>query len=212
MNTVVAGPAELHTGIALNAYRPASENTRMKIKAAIGGAVAAVLATFVTGCNPTETAPAPVAAPETTPEPAPPPTPAFPAGDSKFEAWYAIGAPVVHDADVKAPDGTMTADAVDMKLNDGLGMLDTRPVNAGDTRRTSIYLWGPAGQNVALQLVNWCSATTPEVETNNIVLTAEPVEYTISHTFANKHDCSRFQFILIDNTTATINAWNARLE
>lgn len=154
------------------------------------------------------------ASPSTVVEPAAPAVtkPMFPPGDNKFEAWDVIGSPSVRDAAVAAPDGGMTADAVDLKLNDGLGALDERPVNAGDTRKASIYLWGTAGQNVALQLVNWCSTTTPEVETSNIVLTAEPKEYVVTKTFANAHDCSRFQFILIDDVTTTINAWNARLE
>lgn len=138
--------------------------------------------------------------------------PKFPAGDNAFETWNVIGSPGVRNGAVSAPDGSMSGDAVDLKLNDGLGVLDQRPVKAGDTRKASIYLWGNPGQNVALQLVNWCSTTTPEVETVNVVLASQPQEYTISRTFAHDHDCSRFQFILIDDATTTINAWNARLE
>jgi hypothetical protein len=165
---------------------------------------------FLAACDPSTTPSTPSAA---VGPPAPASTtPMFPPGDNKFEAWDVIGTPTVRNATVSAPDGAISADAVDLKLNDGLGTLDQRPVKAGDTRKARIYLWGSAGQNVALQLVNWCSTTTPEVETSNIVLTTEPKEYVISKTFAYDHDCSRFQFILIDDTMTTINAWNARLE
>jgi hypothetical protein len=123
-----------------------------------------------------------------------------------------MATPVVHDAAVKAPDGQMTADSVDMKLNDGLGMQDNRAVAAGDKRTAKIYLWGTAGTNIALQIVSWCTLPKPEVQTANIVLTAEPAEYSVSHTFAEAHGCSRFQFVYIDKGATTVNAWNYRME
>src|SRR5690349_12825081 len=114
-------------------------------------ATAAFLVTA--GCNRKATSPAPRDEPSALVAVTPLP-PTFPARDSNFETWTVVGAPVVHDKAAVAPDGTTTADAIDVKINEGLQFVTNKPVAAGDARTTKIYLWGEPGKLVALQIVD----------------------------------------------------------
>lgn len=163
------------------------------------------------GCNGEAPPPAPQEKPAT-PVAATPAPPAFPAGDSNFETWALVGAPIVHDKAVAAPDGTTTADAVDVKINEGLQFVTNKPVAAGDTRTTKIYLWGEPGKLVALQIVDGCSPKAVEIETVNVELTNQPQEFSISRKFTEPHTCTFFQFISQSPGATVINAWNARNE
>jgi hypothetical protein len=158
-----------------------------------------------------KSAPTPESAPAPTPSETKSSSPAFPPGDSAFEKWVMVGAPVVHDAATAAPDGSQSADTVDMKINEGLQFVTKKPVAAGETRTSKIYLWGTPGKLVALQLVG-CSPVAADIETVNVELTGQPQEYSVSRQFAAKHDCTFFQFIMQSPKGGSVNTWGARQE
>jgi hypothetical protein len=168
----------------------------------------ALLLMVVAGCdqqNPAAPA-APVA--EATPTPAAPPAATPEQVNTKFETWTLIGSAVVKDAAATAPDGSQTADVLELKNGDGVAYTDS---NVGPEVSASVMLWGQEGQHLSLQLVNWCRSDPSQVETLQIALTATPTEYSLKKKFPQPEDCVRFQIVMTD-ISGVVNAWNPRVE
>ncbi len=154
----------------------------------------------------------PVAAPEAIEAPAAPPViePSIPPEARAFETWGVIGEPVVSDAAASAPDGSTSADTLNLRQFEGIGISDERPVSPGDVRSARLLLWGTPDGIVTLHLSDWCEGTAAEVETVVVYLSSEPAEYEITHTFAEADPCTRFQVLSQTPDPIEVNVWNIR--
>ena len=173
-----------------------------------GSAMLLTLAACDQQIAPGETPAAPAPAAPEVPASAPAPVLTKEQLATNFETWTLIGNAVVKDAAAAAPDGSMTADVLDLKNGEGVGFLDS---NVGPEVSAAVMLWGQVGQNVTLQLVNWCRSDPSEVETLPVQLTETPTEYTLRRQFSKPEDCVRFQIVMMDAAGA-VNSWNPRVE
>jgi hypothetical protein len=124
------------------------------------------------------------------------------------EARLPVGKPVIRNAAVQAPDGSMTADVLELKYGEGIAFMETG--KSSPTVNGQVYLWGPEGKHVVIQLVDWSQSDPTLVEHVDVTLTPVPTEYKISRTFPNSDDSIRFQIIMQD-PEGVVNVWNPRV-
>lgn len=126
-----------------------------------------------------------------------------------LELWSLIGQARTYDRARRAPDGTKTADRLDLEAGDGLWARTARPVRAGDVVEFGLVMWGRGEPELALQVTGYCTVGPAEVATRRIKLTRTPQAYSVSHRFAHDHGCARVQLVLA-SADANVFAWRPR--
>lgn len=128
-----------------------------------------------------------------------------------LEQWEKIGASRVYDRARTAPDGTRTADLLDLESGQGFWRETAGPIAAGETVVFSVTMSSRSSAEVTLQLLNYCTPDPPEVATTRHQIGREPGVYAVRHTFAHAQGCVRAQMILT-SVDARIVAWQPSIE